>query len=68
LDANITTLLVAVILYAYGTGPIKGFAITISIGILASMITAILGTHGIYEALMSKMTKDKNLKKWFGIN
>ncbi len=67
LDANITTLLVAVILYAYGTGPIKGFAITISIGILASMITAILGTHGIYEAMMPKMVKDKNLKKWFGI-
>ena len=68
LDANITTLLVAVILYVYGTGPIKGFAITISIGILASMITAILGTHGIYEALMPKMVKDKNLKKWFGVN
>ncbi len=66
LDANITTLLVAVILYAYGTGPIKGFAITISIGILASMLTAILGTHGIYEAMMDKMAKDKNSKKWFG--
>jgi preprotein translocase subunit SecD len=68
LDANITTLLVAVILYVYGTGPIKGFAITISIGILASMITAILGTHGIYEALKNKIAKDKNLKKWFGVN
>jgi preprotein translocase subunit SecD len=67
LDANITTILVAVILYAYGTGPIKGFAVTISIGILASMLTAILGTHGIYEALMPKMSKDKNLNKWFGI-
>ena len=68
LDANITTLLVSVILYVYGTGPIKGFAITISIGILASMLTAILGTHGIYEALMPRISKDKNLKKWFGIN
>ena len=68
LDANITTLLVAVILYVYGTGPIKGFAITISIGILASMLTAILGTHGIYEALLSKIAKDRNLKKWFGVN
>ena len=68
LDANITTLLVAVILYVYGTGPIKGFAITISIGILASMITAILGTHGIYESLKNKIAKDKNLKKWFGVN
>ncbi len=68
LDANITTLLVAVILYAYGTGPIKGFAVTISIGILASMLTAILGTHGIYEALMPKISKDKNVKKWFGVS
>lgn len=67
LDANITTLLVAVILYAYGTGPIKGFAVTISIGILASMLTAILGTHGMYEALLPKISKDKNTKKWFGI-
>jgi len=67
LDANITTLLVAVILYAYGTGPIKGFAVTISIGILASMLTAILGTHGIYEVLLGKISKEKNLRKWFGI-
>ena len=67
LDANVTTLLVAVILYAYGTGPIKGFAITISIGILASMLTAILGTHGMYEALLSKIIKDKDHKKWFGV-
>jgi len=68
LDANVTTLLVAVILYAYGTGPVKGFAVTISIGILASMLTAILGTHGIYEALLGKISKDKDLKKWFGVN
>ena len=45
-DANITTLLVAVILYSLGTGPIKGFSITLSIGILTSMFTAILGTRG----------------------
>jgi preprotein translocase subunit SecD len=67
LDSNITTLLAAVILYAYGTGPIKGFAITISIGIMTSMLTAILGTHGMYEALLPKINKDKNLRKWFGV-
>jgi len=66
MDANITTLIAAVILYAYGSGPIKGFAITISIGILASMLTAILGTHGIYQTLQSKITKDR-LRFWFGI-
>jgi preprotein translocase subunit SecD len=68
LDANITTLIAAVALYAYGTGPIKGFAITLSIGILASMLTAILGTHGMYEYLLPKMARDKNVaKKWFGL-
>jgi len=67
MDANITTLIAAVILYAYGTGPIKGFSLTISIGILASMLTAILGTHGVYEYLFAKINKSKDLKKWFGI-
>jgi len=67
LDANITTLIAAVVLYAYGTGAIKGFAITISIGILASMLTAILGTHGIYEMLEKKIQKSKNNSFWFGI-
>ncbi len=67
LDANITTLLAAIVLYAYGTGPIKGFAVTMSIGILASMLTAILGTHGIYQYLLPKIEKRKNLSLWFGI-
>ena len=67
LDANITTLIASVVLYAYGTGAIKGFAITMSIGILASMLTAILGTHGIYQMLEDKIKKTKNNKLWFGI-
>ena len=46
-DANITTLIAAVILFGMGTGPIKGFAITLSIGILSSMFTAIMGTRSI---------------------
>ncbi|WP_116365461.1 protein translocase subunit SecD [Parahaliea mediterranea] len=45
LDANITTLIVALILYAVGTGPVKGFAVTLSVGILTSMFTAIMGTR-----------------------
>lgn len=44
-DANVTTLIVALILFGFGTGPVKGFAITLSIGILTSMFTAILGTR-----------------------
>ncbi|NKQ40891.1 MAG: protein translocase subunit SecD [Sulfurovum sp.] len=65
-DANVTTLISAVVLYAYGTGPVKGFALTMSIGILASMLTAILGTHGIYQMLLPKISKNK-LGRWFGI-
>jgi len=67
LDANITTLIASVVLYVYGTGAIKGFAITMSIGILASMLTAILGTHGIYQMLEPKIGKSKNYRFWFGI-
>ncbi len=66
-DANVTTLIAAVVLYAYGTGPIKGFALTMSIGIMASMLTAIVGTHGIYEMFLPKIKKEK-LKRWFGID
>ena len=47
LDANVTTLIVAVILFAVGTGPIKGFAVTLSIGILTSMFTAIVLTRAM---------------------
>ena len=47
LDANITTLIVAVILYAVGTGPVKGFAVTLSVGIVTSMFTAIMGTRAL---------------------
>ncbi len=46
-DANITTLIAALVLYAFGTGPIKGFAITLSIGIVCSMFTAIMGTRAV---------------------
>ncbi len=66
LDANVTTLIAAVVLYVYGTGAIKGFALTMSIGILASMLTAIVGTHGIYQWLLPKIDKNK-LGFWFGI-
>ena len=60
LDANLTTLLVAVILYSFGTGPIKGFSVTLSIGIITSMFTAILGTRGfIYLVYRNK----KNLSR-----
>ncbi len=46
-DANITTLIAAVVLFAFGTGPVKGFAVTLSIGIVTSMFTAIMGTRAV---------------------
>ncbi|MBN1561708.1 protein translocase subunit SecD [candidate division KSB1 bacterium] len=54
LDANITTLITAIVLYSFGTGPIKGFALTLSIGIIASMFTAIVVTRLIFDIITSR--------------
>ncbi len=59
LDANITTFIVAVILFAIGTGPIKGFAITLSIGLLTSMLTGIYLTRAIVNLLYGRRTIKK---------
>ena len=58
-DANLTTILTAVALYAVGTGPIKGFAITLSLGIAISMFTAITGTRAIVNFLYGGKRIDK---------
>jgi preprotein translocase subunit SecD len=50
-DANITTFITAIILFAVGTGPIKGFAVTLMIGILASMFTAVVGTRALVNLI-----------------
>lgn len=50
-DANITTLLAAVVLFSFGSGPIKGFAVTLSLGILTSMFTAIVGTRAMINLI-----------------
>ena len=50
-DANITTLIAAFVLFLFGTGPIKGFAITLSLGILTSMFTAIVGTRAVINLI-----------------
>ena len=59
-DANVTTLIVAVILLSYGTGPVKGFAITLSIGIITSMFTAIMGTRAFVNLIYGSR---KNLER-----
>ncbi len=59
MDANITTLIAAVVLFAFGTGPIKGFAVTLSIGILTSMFTAIVVSRGIIYQIYGRRKVDK---------
>ena len=49
IDANLTTLLVAFILFVIGTGPIKGFAVTLAIGIITSLFTAIIVTRALMQ-------------------
>jgi preprotein translocase subunit SecD len=58
-DANITTFIAAVLLFAFGTGPIKGFAVTLSLGILTSMFTAIVGTRVVVNATYGRRRMKK---------
>jgi len=53
-DANITTLIAALVLFVFGTGPIKGFAVTLSLGILMSMFTAIVGTRSLVNLIYGR--------------
>jgi SecD/SecF fusion protein len=54
LDANVTTFLTALVLYQFGTGPIQGFAVTLAIGIIASMFTAIVVTRFVFDFLTTR--------------
>jgi protein-export membrane protein SecD len=56
LDANVTTLISAVFLFQFGTGPIKGFAITLSLGLLANMFTAVFFTRMVYDWITHRRT------------
>jgi protein-export membrane protein SecD len=53
-DSNLTTLIAALVLFQYGTGPIKGFAVTLSIGIVANMLTAVLFTRMVFDLITSR--------------
>ncbi|WP_456325334.1 protein translocase subunit SecD [Desulfonauticus submarinus] len=61
LDANVTTIIAAIILYQFGTGPIRGFAVTLTLGILASMFTAIFVSRAIFEWWLSRKKEVKSL-------
>ncbi|MDP8322879.1 MAG: protein translocase subunit SecD, partial [Candidatus Stygibacter australis] len=59
LDANLTTLITALVLYQFGTGPIKGFAVTLSIGIVGSMFSAIVLAKAIFDGMITNVNRDK---------
>ncbi len=61
LDANVTTIIAAIFLFQFGTGPIRGFAVTLIIGITASMFTAVFVSHLIFDLLQSKKKKREKL-------
>ncbi|MDD2605341.1 MAG: SecD/SecF family protein translocase subunit, partial [Desulfobacteraceae bacterium] len=52
MDANITTLIAALVLFQFGTGPVKGFAVTLSLGVVASLFTALILTRAIFDQLL----------------
>ena len=54
LDANVTTLIAALVLFQFGTGPVKGFAVTLSLGVIASLFTALILTRMIFDYLFNK--------------
>lgn len=61
LDANMTTIIAAIFLFQFGTGPVKGFAVTLIIGITASMFTAVFVSHLIFDLFLSKRKKREKL-------
>ena len=60
-DANITTLIAALMLFGFGSGPIKGFAITLSLGIVTSMFTAIMGTRALANLIYGRKARLKKI-------
>jgi len=60
-DANVTTLIAAVVLFLFGTGPVKGFAVTLSLGIVTSMFTAIVGTRGVVYLIYGRRRRVQRL-------
>ena len=53
LDANVTTLIAALVLFQFGTGPVKGFAVTLSLGVVASLFTALILSRAIFNQIMA---------------
>ncbi len=58
MDANVTTLIAAIVLFQFGTGPIKGFAVTLGLGIVASLFTALILSKSIYDIILANKQSD----------
>lgn len=54
LDANVTTFIAALVLYAFGSGPVKGFAVTLSLGVVSSLFTALILSRAVFDTLLGK--------------
>ena len=54
LDANVTTLIAALVLFQFGTGPVKGFAVTLSLGVIASVFTALILSRMVFDYYLMK--------------
>ena len=63
-DANVTTLVATVVLFAFGSGPVKGFAVTLTLGILASQFTAIVGSRALSHLVFAKRARMTDLPIW----
>ena len=61
LDTHVTTIVSAVILFLFGTGPVKGFAVTLSFGLLANLFTAVFVSRVIFEAVLNRHTRGEAL-------
>lgn len=59
IDANVTTLIAALVLFQFGTGPVKGFAVTLSVGILSSLFTAVIVSRLIFDLYLSRAKVDR---------
>ena len=58
-DSHVTTLITALILFIFGTGPIKGFAVTLSVGIAINLFTALVGTRVVFDAMTARKKLDR---------
>jgi len=60
-DTNLTTIIAAIFLFMFGTGPVKGFAVTLSVGLVANMFTAVYVSRALFELVLSRQQRATTL-------